>query len=418
MTIRILLAEDEEHIRLAIKTIAQKNLTCDEIVTCENGQEAWEKLQSDNFSLVISDWNMPLKTGFELLEDMRSNDHTRHIPMLLLTARSDKDSVISALQAGVSDYITKPFDKGMLVQKASKLLAKSMATTMQNMKIGSAQTASALSVADEVVKRIKSGENALPVLPELATKVEAMFQREDVDLSDLVKVVQTDAGITSKLISISNSPQYRGLSEIKSLDKAISRIGLKMTQNYVLVLAKRGLFKVDAPQYEAMLNHIWQHSLATAAGAQALAQKLALSDADSYYTMGLLHAIGKLLVLQTFSDIAIKRPDATEQQCIDLMEQVHGEFGALLLAKWKFPSEYQQVARYHDNVAKVAQPSTALHVVALANLIAIKNGFQANARNVSDSELHQAAQALHAGTTIIEAVTQQMTEYMAAQAEL
>lgn len=418
MTVRILVAEDEENIRLAIKTIVQKNLPCDEIVTCENGQDAWDKLQGEAYSLVISDWNMPLKTGFELLEAMRNDDHTRNVPMLLLTARSDKDSVISALQAGVSDYITKPFDKNMLVQKASKLLAKSVAATLQDAKIGGVQASPAMSVADEVIKRIQSGENALPVLPELATKVEELFQREEVELSDLVKVVQTDPGITSKLISISNSPQYRGLSEIKGLDKAISRIGLKMTQNYVLVLAKRGLFKVDAPQYEALLNRIWQHSLATAACSQALAQKLALKDSDSYYTMGLLHDIGKLLVLQTFSDIAKKRTDATEQQCIDLMNMVHGEFGALLLTKWKFPDDYQQVARYHDDVDKVAQPNTALYVVALANLIAIQKGFQATPREVCDSDINQAAQNLRAGATIIEAVTQQMNEYMAAQADM
>ncbi len=418
MTVRILVAEDEENILLALKTIARKHLQCDEVVTCENGQDAWEKLQAEPFSLVISDWNMPLKTGFELLEDMRGNDHTRNVPMLLLTARSDKDSVISALQAGVNDYITKPFDKDILVQKAIKLLAKSVAATAQDVKIDAIQASPAMSVADEVIKRIKSGENALPVLPELTTKVEELFQREEVELSDLVKVVQTDPGITSKLISISNSPQFRGLSEIKGLDKAIARIGLKMTQNYVLVLAKRGLFKVDEPQYEAILNRIWQHSLATAACAQALAQKLAFNDADSYYTLGLLHDIGKLLVLQTFSDIAKKRADATEQQCIDLMEQVHGEFGALLLTKWKFPSDYQQVARYHEDVDKAAQPNNALYVVALANLIAIQNGFHANSDSISESDINAAAQNLRVGASMIEAVTQQMNEYMAAQSEM
>jgi len=418
MTVRILVAEDEENIRLALKTIARKNLTCDEVVACENGQDAWEKIQAEHFSLVISDWNMPQKTGFELLEAMRGNAQTRDVPMLLLTARSDKTSVITALQAGVSDYITKPFDKDMLVQKAAKLLAKSVAADGHAAPENSAQNASATTVADEVIKRIKSGECALPVLPELATKVEELFQQPDVELGELVRLVQTDPGITSKLISISNSPQYRGLSEIKGLDKAIARIGLKMTQNYVLVLAKRGLFKVNTPQYEALLNQVWQHSLATAACAQALAQKLALNDPDSYYTMGLLHDIGKLLLLQTFADIAQKRTDASEQQCLDLMHRYHGEFGAVLLAKWKFPGDYQQVALHHDDLSKVAQPNNALYVVSLANLIAIQNGFEAASRTVSADEIQQLGQQLRAGASLIEAVTQQMSAYMAAQAEM
>ena len=414
MAVRILVAEDEENIRLALKTIVRKNLPCDEVVACENGQEAWEKLQAEPFSLVISDWNMPHKTGFELLEAMRQLEKTRSTPMLLLTARSDKTSVINALQAGVNDYITKPFDKDALVQKAKKLLAKAKTESDAAAASVVEQAGAATSIADEVLKRLKSGENALPVLPELASKVEALFQRADVDIAELVKLVQTDPGITTKLISISNSPQYRSLSEIKSLDKAIGRIGLKMTQNYVLILSKRGLFRVDAPQYEVMLNKVWQHSLATAACAQALAQKLALNDPDGYYTMGLLHDIGKLLMLQTYSEIAKKRPGATEQECLDLMEKFHGEFGAALLANWNFPSDYQQIARYHDAVSSAAQPGNSLYVIALANMMAIKSGYHLTERVIGDEDLAKAAQHLRAGASVIDAVTQQMNAYMAA----
>jgi len=90
-----------------------------------------------------------------------------------------------------------------------------------------------------------------------------------------------------------------------------------------------------------------------------------------------------------------------------------------MLAKWKFPNDYQQVARYHEDVTKAPQPNNALYVVALANQLAIKNGFQATAsREVSDSDINQAAQNLRVGATIIEAVTQQMNAYMAAQTDM
>lgn len=413
MAIRILIAEDEENIRLALKAIVRKHLPCDEVVACEHGREAWEKLQAEPFAMVISDWNMPHMTGFELLEAMRHNDKTKHVPMLLLTARSDKTSVINALQAGASDYVTKPFDKDSLVQKAKKLLTKSQAGLPAEQ--AEAAAAPTLSITEEIVNRIRSGQATLPVLPELAHKVEKLFQRVDVDLHELVKVVQTDPGITSKLIGISNSPQYRGLSEIKSLDKAIGRIGMKMTENYVLIFSKRGLFKVDVPQFELLLNKVWQHSLATAACAQALAQKLALHDPDHYYTLGLLHDIGKLILLQFFADMSKKRADATEPECLELMDKYHGEFGAALLASWKFPSEHQQIARFHDAVSNAGQASNSLYLVALANLLAIKAGYQVNDRMASDEDIAMISQRLRAGASVIEAVTQQMNEYMAAQ---
>ena len=82
MTIRILVAEDEENIRLALKTIVRKNLTCDEVIACEDGQAAWDQLQTGPFAMVISDWNMPRMTGFDLLKAMRGDDKTKHIPLL------------------------------------------------------------------------------------------------------------------------------------------------------------------------------------------------------------------------------------------------------------------------------------------------------------------------------------------------
>lgn len=415
MTVRILVAEDEENIRLALKTIVRKNLPCDEVVACEHGQEAWEKLQAEPFAMVISDWNMPNMTGFELLEAMRNDEKTKHIPMLLLTARSDKTSVINALQAGVNDYVTKPFDKDSLVQKAKKLLAKSQAESPAEQSTEAAEATPTLSITEEIVSRIRSGQASMPVLPELAHKVEELFKRVEVDLDELVKVVQTDPGITSKLISISNSPQFRGLSEIKSLDKAISRIGMKMTQNYVLILSKRGLFKVDVPQFEILLNKVWQHSLATAACAQALAQKLALPDPDSFYTLGLLHDIGKLILLQFFAEISKKRADATEQECQELMDKFHGEIGAALLASWKFPSEHQQIARFHDAVSNASQPSNSLYLIALANLLAIKAGYQVSDQVIDDEDISKMSQRLRAGASILDDVTKQMNDYMAAQ---
>lgn len=415
MTVRILVAEDEDNIRLALKTIVGKNVRCDEVIACEDGQIAWDKLQAESFAMVISDWNMPNMTGFELLEAMRGDERTKHIPMLLLTARSDKTSVIHALQAGVNDYVTKPFDKDSLVLKANKLLAKAQSDTLPAPGADAASAAPTQTITEEIVSRIRTGQITLPVLPDLVQKVEALFQRADVDLDDLVKVVQTDPGITSKLIGISNSPQYRSMTEIKSLDKAIARIGLKMTENYVLILAKRGLFKVDAPQYELLLNRVWTHSLATAACAQALAQKLALPDPDSYYTLGLLHDIGKLILLQFFAEMAKKRPDATEQECLALMEKYHGEFGSALLGCWKFSEEHQQIARHHDTVADADQPSNSLYLIALANLLAIKKGFLVSDRVVSDEELNKLAQRLRLGASVMDAAIQHMEEYMAAQ---
>lgn len=412
MSIKILVAEDEDNIRLALKTIVRKNLSCDEVIACEDGEQAWQALQEHDFALVISDWNMPNKNGFELLEALRQNARTRDIPFLLLTARSDKTSVINALQVGVSDYVTKPFDKDALVQKARKLLSKFQANAEA---LSANKINESGSVVDEVLRRLKSGEGTLPVLPELAAKVDGLFQAEEVDIGDLVKLVQTDPGITTKLISISNSPQYRALNEIKTLDKAIGRIGLKMTQNYVLILSKRSLFKVESPQYEAVLNKIWQHSLATAACAQALAQHLKLGEPDSYYTMGLLHDLGKLLLLQIFAEVAKHRPDASEEACLALLDSHHGEFGAALLNNWNFPVQYQQVARLHHHPETAEHAKREVHLVGLAHSLAMKGGYSVGTEAADEKMMAQALAFLVLDETALGPISEIMQAYMQAQ---
>lgn len=405
--VRILVAEDEAHILLALTTVIRKGIPCDEVIGCEHGEAAWQKIQAEPFALVISDWNMPHKSGLELLQEIRGDDRTKHIPVLLLTARSDKTSVIGALQAGVSDYVTKPFDNATLVQKARKLLDSSR---KQSTHSADAAAEGAPSIGEEIAHRFRNGEIVLPVLPDLATKVHQLFDAEDVDVGKLVDVIQTDPGITSKLISISNSPQYRGISEIKTLEKAISRIGIKMTENYVLVLSKRSMFKVNAPQYEALLGKLWQHSLATAEAARLVAKALGTRDADHYYTLGLLHDIGKLLLLQILAEIAKKRA-ISESQCTDAMEALHGEFGAALLESWKFSAEHKQVAQFHEDPTRINNPSTALLIVALANLLARRLGYCVTPGDVGE-DLTQAAQRLQLNSGPMEEIATQVQTYM------
>lgn len=118
---RVLIAEDDYAISLAIKTIVASSCDC-ELTIVKDGQSAWQAAQTQELDLIISDWNMPLMTGEELLKNIRSNEKTIDTPFLMLTARSDKDSVLDAIDAGVTEYMHKPFDRQALISKISALL--------------------------------------------------------------------------------------------------------------------------------------------------------------------------------------------------------------------------------------------------------------------------------------------------------
>lgn len=117
----ILIAEDDYAIALALKTIVTKNCECN-LIMASDGEEAWQAMQNNDVDLVISDWNMPVKTGVELLREMRADKRFADMPFLMLTSRSDKDSVVDAIEAGVSAYMHKPFDRHRLMEKIRQMV--------------------------------------------------------------------------------------------------------------------------------------------------------------------------------------------------------------------------------------------------------------------------------------------------------
>ncbi len=115
--IRILLVEDANAMRkMEIKTLG--SLDFKNVVEADNGKSAIKVLEKeDNVELIISDWNMPEMDGFDLLRYVRSNDKTKNVPFLMATGRGEKKEVEKALEAGVSAFISKPFNQAELLEK-------------------------------------------------------------------------------------------------------------------------------------------------------------------------------------------------------------------------------------------------------------------------------------------------------------
>lgn len=117
---RVLLAEDSGVMRKIIAR-ALASLWIDDVVEAVDGQEAIEKFgNGDGFDLVLTDWNMPRVSGLELVETIRAAGHKT--PIMMITTESEKSQVIRAIQAGVNDYMVKPFDQDMLQMKLQRVL--------------------------------------------------------------------------------------------------------------------------------------------------------------------------------------------------------------------------------------------------------------------------------------------------------
>lgn len=89
-----------------------------------DGPSALEKIQTKDYGLILSDWNMSPMTGYELLQKVRADARTKNIPFLMVTAEAKTENVIAARQAGVNNYIIKPFTLAVLKQKLTAVLGE------------------------------------------------------------------------------------------------------------------------------------------------------------------------------------------------------------------------------------------------------------------------------------------------------
>ena len=109
---------------IGLITSCLRELGAEKIQTASNGQLAWKMLNKNRYDLIICDWDMPKMTGYQLLKLVRESQLHQHIPFLLLTAATEKKLVLDAVQAGVSDYLAKPFQPKELEYRIIKLLRK------------------------------------------------------------------------------------------------------------------------------------------------------------------------------------------------------------------------------------------------------------------------------------------------------
>ncbi|MDY0162007.1 MAG: chemotaxis response regulator CheY [Desulfobotulus sp.] len=122
VSIKILVVDDFATMRRILKNIL-KQLGFTNITEADDGTTALEALSKNSFDLIISDWNMPKMSGLELLKKVRSDPAYKNIPFLMVTAEAQKQNVIEAVQAGVSNYVVKPFTAEAIAEKLEKIIS-------------------------------------------------------------------------------------------------------------------------------------------------------------------------------------------------------------------------------------------------------------------------------------------------------
>lgn len=117
----VLVIDDMASMRAITKKVL-KHYGARNVLECENGKQGLSRLKASKIDLIICDWDMPVMTGYELLQEVKQNERLAKIPFIMLTANASKEFVIKCAQQNVDSYIVKPYQPQALIEKITKIL--------------------------------------------------------------------------------------------------------------------------------------------------------------------------------------------------------------------------------------------------------------------------------------------------------
>ena len=205
-------------------------------------------------------------------------------------------------------------------------------------------------VLQQLIKAVETDQIKLPTLPEVAMKIREAVEKDNQSASDIASLLAQDSSLSARLLQLANSPLYRARSEIDNLQMAITRLGIRIVKDLVVMLSIKQAFKSKDKANEAQLKDIWQTSVDVAAVCRVLAKTQPSLDVEHAMLAGLIHNIGSLPVIE----LANRQPSlfSGNQNILDVTREIQGELGEKILSFWNFPESLINVTRYWDQFTR------------------------------------------------------------------
>ena len=155
--IKVLIVDDARFIRDHVTRIVKEHFPEYQIDAAEDGDDGQKAMSKVGYDLILCDWEMPGKSGLELLTWARSQPHYADIPFVMVTSRGERDYVLQAIQAGVNDYMGKPFEDQQLVDKVKKYAGQRVESSADSRRKAAQMLASGKTAASKKVTKKPKG---------------------------------------------------------------------------------------------------------------------------------------------------------------------------------------------------------------------------------------------------------------------
>jgi putative nucleotidyltransferase with HDIG domain len=219
-----------------------------------------------------------------------------------------------------------------------------------------------------LLARIEDRHLELPLLPTIVWEVMELTSSDDVDTRKLSALIHRDQALASHILRVANSPAYMPRMPIVSLQQAVSRLGAATLGEIAFAISIQSRV-FDVAGYEHEIRTLWHHAVGTGAYAKEIA-RLRRSNVEGAFLCGLLHDIGKPVLLQTLVDIQRSFGVTVDPAAVSaVMEACHTQVGHHIATEWGLPPHVTESITYHHDYLVAPMCTEAVMITRLADYL-------------------------------------------------
>ena len=367
----ILVIDDSKHVLLVVCVLLEK-LGFDVLRTTDP-KEGFILAHSKQPTLIMTDIMMPEIDGYKLCQLLKAKEETRHIPVIMATAKNSRKDILRAREVGAANYLIKPVTQDVLRTKlAPELQRLGIALPWELQVTAAAATETPVESGggrsdvlgsedpDGKIQRILRKTKELLALPFAVSRALKVSEDDSSGARDLAKIISSDVAITAMILKKANSAFFGSNRKIMDAKEAIVRIGFNQTRSIVLGMSIIDFFKTNSKGKLFNRLEFWDHSLATAIIASLLAKRVGTAAQEDVFVTCLLHDVGKVILDESATaefEEAVRRADEKGRPLWQVETELFGfshmNLGLALVNRWQMPVAVQRVVSSHSDLVDI-----------------------------------------------------------------
>ncbi|WP_417616844.1 HDOD domain-containing protein [Oceanisphaera sp.] len=336
------------------------------VTTVTDAKALWAKQSAQ---MVLCDWQLSDGPGLELVKFIRATDQLT--PIVMMSARTDRDTVIAAARHGIKNFIAKPFDVSMLQRRILPLLetvaanSEPVADEPENLDPPCLDTWLEAALEEKL---------QLPSDLEPATILPLLLKKDELSAVELTRLWKAEAVLSAKLLNLANSASFtRRGKPIARLDEAITTLGVNTSLSCAMALSLDITASLRDPRLVEQCRLYLTMAEQIATVAWAMASSIAL-DGLSCYTAGLLSRAGELAVLRAMQNFIVQGGEINDAEIPAMLTKWGPRYGNRLKLQWKLPLPVRELM----GAIHIAPTHTTQRTLLIMHLAALKVGSRLN----------------------------------------